>query len=108
MYRQVDGTSMGSFLGPILAKSFVVFYEKLFFDRFHKPYINLRYVDYIFACFSSRNEASLFFYALNDLHRSLTFTTEGEKDNKLQFLDVLMDCFSSAFLTYIYIKKNLR
>ena len=36
MYRQVDGISMGSPLGPILANIFVGFYEKLLFDRFPK------------------------------------------------------------------------
>ena len=45
MYRQVDGISMDSPLGPILANIFVGFYEKVLFDRFPKPYIYLRYMD---------------------------------------------------------------
>ena len=45
MYRQADGISMGSPLGPILTNIFVRFYEKLIFDRFPKLYIYPRYVD---------------------------------------------------------------
>ena len=52
MYRQVDGISMGSPLGPIRANIFVGFYEKLFFNRFPKPYIYLHYMDDTFTCFS--------------------------------------------------------
>ena len=44
MYRQVDGISVGSPLGPILANIFVGFDETQHFDRFHAPYIYLRYV----------------------------------------------------------------
>ena len=80
---------MGSPLGPILANIFVGFYEKLLFDRFPKPYIYLHYMDDTFAC--PRNEASSFFQQLNDLHPSLTFTMNEERDNKLTFLDVLIE-----------------
>ena len=44
-----------------------------------------------FACLSSRNEALSFFQQLNDLHPSLTFTMDEEKDNQLPFLDVLVE-----------------
>ena len=95
---------MGSPLGPILTNIFVWFYEKLLFDRFPKPYIYLRYMDNIFACFCSSNEALSFFYCLNDLHTSLTFTMDEEKNNKLSFLDALAECCSFAFITSIYTK----
>ena len=90
MYCQVDSVLMVSPLGPILGNIFVRFYGRLLFDRFSKTYIYLRYVDDTFACFSSCNEALLFFLSLNDVHPSLTF------------LDVLVDCCWSAFLTCIY------
>ena len=95
---------MGSPLFPILANIFVIFYERFLFDRFPKPSIYLRYVDDTFTC--SRNEALLFFHSLNDLHPSSTFTMEEEKDNKLPFLDVLMERRSSALLTCIYRKPT--
>ena len=57
-----------------------------------------------FTCFSSRNEALSFFHCLNDLHPSLTFTVNKKKDNKLPFLDVLVECRLFAFVTCIYRK----
>ena len=101
MYHQVDGISMGSPLGPILVNIFVGFYEKLLFDRFPKPYINLHYVVDAFACFSSRYEAVSLFHCLNDLHPSLTFTMDEEKDNKLPFLDVLVESHLFTYVTCI-------
>ena len=103
MYRQVNGISMGSPLCPKLDNSFVGFYELLLSYRYPESYIYLRYVDDTFACFSLRNEALLFFHCLNNLYPSLTFTMEEDKDNKLQFLDVLVERCSSAFLTCRYL-----
>ena len=102
MYCQVDGILMDSPLGSILANIFVGFYEKLLFNRF--PNIYLCYVDDTFACFCSRNEALSFFHCLDDLHPSLTFTMDEEKDNKLPFLDVLVERSLFAFITSIYRK----
>ena len=97
---------MGSPLGPILANIFVGFYEKLLFDRFTKPYIYLHYVDDTFICFTSRNEALSFFHCLNNLHPSLTFTMDEEKDNKLPLFDILVERRSFAFVTCIYRKST--
>ena len=91
IYRQVDGISMGSPLGPILTNIFVGSYEKLLFYRFLKPYIYLRYVGDTFACFSSRYKSLSFFHCLNDLHPSLIFAMDGKGDNKLPFFDVLVE-----------------
>ena len=87
IYRQEDDISMGSPLGSVLANIFVWFYEKLLFDRFSKPYIHLRYVDDTFAYLCSRNDTLSFFQHFNDLHPSLTFAMDEEKNNKLPFLD---------------------
>ena len=69
---------------------------------FPKPYIHLRYVNDTLACFSSFKEALSFFHCLNDLHPSLSFTIDEEKDNKLPFFDVLVERRSFAFVTCIY------
>ena len=45
-------------------------------------------------------------YCLNDLQPSLTFTTDEEKDNKLPFLDILVECRLFAFVTCIYRKPT--
>ena len=106
MYCQVDGISLGSPFGPIFLNIFVGFLEKLLFERFSKPYIYLRYVDDTFTCFSSYNEALSPFHCLSDLHPSLAFAMDVEKDNKLLFLDVLVECCSFAFVTCTYRKPT--
>ena len=63
-------------------------------------------MDDTFACFISRNEALSFFQRLNDLHTSLTFTMDEEKDNQLPFLDLLVKRRSFAFVTSIYRKSK--
>ena len=106
IYRQIEGVSMGSPLGPILANIFVGFHESLLFEKFPKPFIYLLYVDDTFVSFSSRNDALLFFDKLNDLHSSLSFTMEEENDNKLPFLDVLVERCDFSFLTSVYRKPT--
>ena len=88
-------------LGTILANIFVGFFDKQLSEWFPNSYIYLRYVDDTFACFCSCNDALSFFQRLNDLHHSLTFTMDEEKDNKLPFLDVLVERCSFSFVTWI-------
>ena len=47
-----------------------------------------------------------FFQRLNNLHPYLTFTMDGQKDNKLPFLVVLVQRRSFAFVTSIYKKPT--
>ena len=47
---------MGSPLGPLLANVFVGFLEQQLFDKVHKLYCYVCYVDDTFTCFSSHNE----------------------------------------------------
>ena len=107
IYRQIDGISMGSRLGPILANVFVGFHERLLFEKFPKPFFYLRYVDDTFLTFSSRNDALSFFHKLNDLHPSLSFTMEEEKSNKLPFLDVPVERCEFSFLNSVYRNSRL-
>ena len=93
---------MDSPLGPILANIFVRFEERHLFERFSKPFIYLRYVDNTFSSFRSPNDALLFFNKLNELNTSLTFTMEEENNNKLPFLEVLVERCGSSFLTLLY------
>ena len=64
------------------------------------------YIDDTFVSFSSRNDALLFFHKLNDLHPSLSFTMEKENNNKLPFLDVLVEKCEFSFLTSVYRKPT--
>jgi hypothetical protein len=64
-----------------------------------------RYVDDIFACFSSAAECEEFANELNTIHHSLSFTCEKEADGRISFLDVLVHK-ESKFRTSVYRKKT--
>ena len=87
MYRQVDGVAMGSPLGPILANVFVGYCEDAVEDDQWPLYYD-RFVDDTFSIFTSEEKSVEFFNTLNNLHPSLRFTVECEKDGVLPFMDV--------------------
>ena len=70
---------MGSPLGQVLANSFVDYYKNSFLSRIQiKPLAYYRYVDSIFAIFSSKNNVNSFCTALNNIHKCIIFTVEEE------------------------------
>ena len=50
-----------------------------------------RYVDDIFAVFNNEDDANNFFIYLNTKHPNITFTMEKQIENKIAFLDVLVN-----------------
>ena len=54
MYRQIDGVSMGSPLGPALANIVVGYYETKLFNEISKPIVYCRYVDHTFLFFTKK------------------------------------------------------
>ena len=97
IYHQIEGVSMDIFVG---------FQERFLFEKFPKPFIYLCYVEDTFVSFRSRNDVLLFFDKLNKLHSSLSVTMEEENNNKLPFLDVLVEIYDSSFLTSVYRKPT--
>lgn len=106
MYDQIDGVAMGSPLAPILANIFMGFHEKRWPESSSiKPIVYKRYVDDIFAVFSNELEADEFLRYLNSQHSNIQFTVEKEQQQKLPFLDVLLEK-SGGLITSVYHKST--
>ena len=106
MYDQIDGVAMGSPLAPILANVFMGFHEKRWLENSNiKPIVYKRYVDDIFAVFSKELEADGFLRYLNSQHVNIQFTVEKEQQQKLPFLDVLIER-SGGLITSVYHKST--
>ena len=106
LYKQVDGVAMGSPLGPALANIFLGYHEEKLFSVIKSPIYYRRYVDDTFALFRSEEDSIGFHAALNNLHKSLKFTSEKEVDNKLAFLDVLVERTGSRLITAVHRKST--
>ena len=93
-FRQIDGVTMGSPLGPTIANFCLAYFEeKLVKDKSSNtpsppssPSLYLRYVDDIFCVFRSDSSHKLFLSKLNNLHPQLKFTSEIGP-SQLSFLD---------------------
>ena len=109
LYIQVDGVAMGSPLGPILADLFMSNLEQKL-NRFsvNKPLIWIRYVDDIFCIFKKQQNIEDFLKRINKWHPNIKFTSEDERNEKLAFLDVLInrDNLNNKYNTTIYRKPT--
>ena len=110
-YKQTDGVSMGSPLGPIPPNVFLCHHEKLWLEQYpipFKPRIYTRYVDYIFLLFRDIKHIELFQQFMNNRHTKIKFTTEAKKDNQLAFLNTNIARHGESFLTVTYRKSTFR
>ena len=106
LYKQIDGVSMGSALGPTMAAFAMNLVERNIHKSNVKPLFYKRYVDDIFAVFTSELEADSFLEFLNQQHTSLKFTMEKSKDSQLNFLDVTVIKENNSFETKWYLKET--
>ena len=104
IYRQIDEVAIGPPLGPALANIFVGCYEEKLFSEISKCDVYFRYVDDTFAIFRNEKDSEEFLTRLNDLHSSLRFTFEKEKNNSLPFLDVHVERTKTNYETSVYRK----
>ena len=104
LHRQVDGVSMGSPLGPILADFYLGnLEENLFENEELRPSIYGRYVDDIFL--KCENKMKIKQIKKEFEKRSkLNFKIEWSVDNKISFLHVLVENKNNEF--YLKIHRN--
>ena len=104
MYIQKDGVSMGSPLGPTFANYYMAELETKVFAESSKPNIYARYVDDIFC--SCTEEELKRIKEIFEEKSVLKFTYEAPQNNKLPFLDILVDSSDGEYSTSIYIKST--
>ena len=109
LYKQVDGVTMGSPLGPTLANFCLAHHENKLLEKTNsKPNLYVRYVDDIFCVFHERHAAMKFFEELNQMHHCLKFTFELGP-TVLPFLDTSIDItddIGGKFRSYVYRKAS--
>ena len=90
LFKQIDGVSMGSRLGPIIANIFMDYFECQHMNELTKLGVKLwlRYVDDTFVVINNKNQADKILDFLNKCHPTIKFTIEKETNNEINFLDV--------------------
>ena len=108
-YKQIDGVTMGSPLGPALASIFMYsFGNKWLKDCPHslKPVFYSRYVDDIFVLFSPLDQAEKLKKYFSSKHPNINFSLEKENDSRSSFLDIDIFCEKGKFVTNVSRKKT--
>ena len=96
---------MRSVLGPIFSHFYMADLENKIFNSIKKPSIYLRYVDDILILANDINVINIQRLLLK--YSVFNFTHELNKNNKISFLDVLIDINNNIFTTSSYKKKNI-
>ena len=104
LYCQIDGVAMGSPLGVLFSQAYMCHIENSVLQNFDpKPHIYVRYVDDILVDITDEAQ-------IEDLKKKmeenscLRFTVEKSVENRIPFLDVLVDGSDSKFTTSVYRK----
>ena len=108
IYKQLKGTAMGSPLSPVIANIFMEDFEQTaLVTADYQPRMWKRYVDDTFVIWPHGEEKlDAFLGHINTLHPNITFTLEKEKDNKIAFLDVLIERKSNTLETSVPTHTN--
>ena len=106
LYLQKEGVAMGSPLGPLFANFYMCFVEnKTLSDASLAPTTYCRYVDDIFVEVQNKEHLKHLVVALEN-NSVLRYTCENSTDNKLSFLDVLVDTGQGTFMTSVFRKPS--
>ena len=101
IFSQVDGVSMGSLSGPLLADIYLVHLERELMNQLeqHGVVFWRRYVDDTLAILNTDADAEKLKGILNLFHRSIQFTLEPETDECISFLDINIRRLTSRGVT---------
>ena len=107
LYKQIDGVTMGSPLGPTLANFFLRHLEEKIFAQNSSaaPKLYLRYIDDVNAIFDNNNSCTSFLSILNSQHKDIKFTVEKATET-LSFLDVEINITDNGFKSWVWRKKT--
>ena len=108
LYKQIDGVTMGSPLGPTLTNAFLCHFENIWLKSCpssFKPLVYRRYVDDIFVLLSSPFHINWLATFFNQQHHKIKFTFEVEKDKKFSFRDISI-LREETFTTSVYRKPT--
>ena len=99
---------MGSPLAPVLANLFMGHHEREWLQNFGLTEVLFyrRYVDDTFCLFHSEADAVQFFHYLNSRHINIRFIMEKESENRLPFLDILIDNNQVPVLITVFRKST--
>jgi hypothetical protein len=108
-YRQINGVSMGSPLGPTFADFYMSHLENQLLSENNKisnPRFYRRYVDDYIAIFTKKQHVNWFKIRLGR-KSVLNFTHEEMVNSKFHFLDINLEIADNGnFLTSIYVKPT--
>jgi hypothetical protein len=95
-------------LAPILAHLFMSnLEENIENHKGEKPEMFYRYVDDIFMIMhGTQKDIAMFVKFMNKLEQSIKFTVKAQTDNKLPFLDVMVERTRAESITYVYRKPT--
>lgn len=102
MYAQIDGVSMDSPLGPVLANICVSFHENFVFSATANLMYTYAMLTTLFPRLTPIDDKEAFHVQPNSLHPSIQFTFKVENDLAFLFLDVLLERKESSFITCVY------
>ena len=107
LFQQIDGVSMSSPLGPIIADFFLAETKtRLLLQQLNStPKVYFRYVDDIFAIFNNEADSMEFLNRLNSQHKNLQFTME-KSTNTLPFLDMELKIHNNNLQSWIWRKPT--
>ena len=107
IYKQIDGVSMGSPLGPIIANIFMNDFETKHMDKLTELGVKSwdRFVDDTFTIINDKQNAESILNFLNEQHHTIKFTMEKEESNTINFLDIKIKRKNDLTLTTLTYRK---